>query len=342
MLGAAKESRRLSRLRQHFCTVPRGARVGEASAGVEDATRVAARRGQVYFLRHGQSVFNNATQKPPKGWGMQDVVLWDGPLTSLGQLQAKAVREVVNAIPNLGLIVVSPLTRALQTCELACEDWIQARGTRVLVQPLVRERVSGADDLGSSPADLVDRFPAFDFSECAAVWWWSGTFPPAGQPVEGDWAGGGEEDASVGRARYLQTRSEPGAPPRVRRAQPYNGELGGLGFDEPDEIYEPRREACQRWLAETSDSLGEQSMLVVSHYDTIVSLIAGEKPTMSRNCQLTLTEVQKDESLGARLVYRQRWTDHLDSTSLPAETPDGLVPMLVQRGKEEGSSWTRW
>ena len=82
------------------------------------STCPAARPGQIYFLRHGQSVFNNAVEPPPKGWGLSDVLLWDGPLTTLGLLQAKAAREVVNAIPNLGLIVVSPLTR--ECCSAAC------------------------------------------------------------------------------------------------------------------------------------------------------------------------------------------------------------------------------
>ena len=319
--GAQPPALRLRRLRDHVAT-RRAHGTGVGAAGSE------AGDGRVYFLRHGQSVYNNAVASPPEGWGMRDPVLWDGPLTTLGQAQARAARDVVDAIPNLGLIVVSPLTRALQTCELACERAI-ARGVRALVQPLVRERVSGADDLGSSPAELQRRFAGFDVSLLDEVWWYTGLEPSG--PVVGDWASGGEDDPAIGRQRYLDTTSE--RPPEHSDGPHGAGEVG---FLEPDAVYEARREACQRWLAETSRGLGDEAMLVVSHYDTILSLISGK--TMSRNCQLTLTSVGES----GELEFRRRWTEHLDEDGLPPDAPDPLVPVLAERGAEEGSAWRAW
>lgn len=70
----------------------------------------------ITFIRHGQAThnpfFDNGTYDPSR-----DEELFDAPLTDLGRRQAEAI--------NLGpmdLVVVSPLTRTLQTASLIFKD----------------------------------------------------------------------------------------------------------------------------------------------------------------------------------------------------------------------------
>ncbi|EFJ41539.1 hypothetical protein VOLCADRAFT_119663 [Volvox carteri f. nagariensis] len=68
------------------------------------------------------------------------------------------------------LLVVSPLTRALQTAQLAFLPHYQGP---VLVEPLARERVWHASDVGSSREHLARTFPdsRFQFDALPDVWW---------------------------------------------------------------------------------------------------------------------------------------------------------------------------
>ena len=86
-------------------------------------------------------------------------------------------------------MVVSPLSRALQTClgtlgtapsqadasALAYSDWQASKNDiPIVVSTLVREHLSSSCDVGSSPADLARKFPYLDFSRVEAegeTWW---------------------------------------------------------------------------------------------------------------------------------------------------------------------------
>lgn len=60
--------------------------------------------------------------------------------------------------PLLQLLVVSPLTRALQTAELAFGS---PPGCPTIVQPLARERLYLSSDVGRPPAELAAEFPQY-------------------------------------------------------------------------------------------------------------------------------------------------------------------------------------
>jgi broad specificity phosphatase PhoE len=59
-------------------------------------------------------------------------------------------------LPLLQLLVVSPLTRALQTATLA---FGQQPGCPVLVEPLWRERLYLSSDVGRPGQQLAQEFP---------------------------------------------------------------------------------------------------------------------------------------------------------------------------------------
>jgi hypothetical protein len=77
---------------------------------------------KLYFVRHGRSTHNESDEDRP--------LLWDASLHNVGIRQAALLRQRLQDIP-LEIVVVSPLTRALQTALIALGDWRQLapRGT---------------------------------------------------------------------------------------------------------------------------------------------------------------------------------------------------------------------
>jgi broad specificity phosphatase PhoE len=250
---------------------------------------------RIFFLRHGQSLWNAATEER----GELDPLLWDAALTPRGERQANAARAAINAAVadcNLAgdcVIVTSPLTRAMLTCERACRDLV-SKGVPVLVQPLARERTSGADDFGSTSDALAARFPLFDLSLLGGrrCWWYTGTNPPgtlcgsSGFNAVFDWGPGFDDEPAMGRARYEE----------------------GLFKAEPDEVFRPRLNAWRAWLLERK----ERVIVVVTHQDMTAALVPG---LSLRNCELAECWV---DSTGA---FREvnRWAAHLDGAEVEAK-----------------------
>jgi probable phosphoglycerate mutase len=98
------------------------------------------------FLRHGESVAN------AEGWLAGHT---DAPLTDRGEAQAIAQRDVLLDVP-FSRVLVSDLSRARRTLELALPDWDGS----VTVSPLLRERTIG--DWDGMPAEQLRAFGAFD------------------------------------------------------------------------------------------------------------------------------------------------------------------------------------
>ncbi|KAK3328417.1 histidine phosphatase superfamily [Cercophora scortea] len=113
----------------------------------------------VHILRHGQSLHNvDRNHQFP-----------DPPLTDIGRSQAKAVNPV--AAPDL--IVVSPMTRTLETTLLAFDSFLGDPESQPIIQvwPELRETHDFAVcNRGVSRAELELKFPQFDFSECRQEW----------------------------------------------------------------------------------------------------------------------------------------------------------------------------
>jgi len=117
----------------------------------------------VLCIRHGESTFNAAWRQTPV-----DPMHFDAPLSETGQEQVRRARPSLAAVP-VELVIVSPLTRALQTALGLFADHPNA--PPLLVADLARERVENSCDVGRSPAELAAEFPGLDVAHLDDVWW---------------------------------------------------------------------------------------------------------------------------------------------------------------------------
>eukprot|EP00775_Hariotina_reticulata_P007810 gene7810-8007_t len=126
----------------------------------------------VHLMRHGvteMNVYLSTNRYGSKGF--RDPLLYDTRLTARGKLGAEAAAAKVRKLrPEPQLLVVSPLTRALQTATLAFGPQLACP---VLVEPLLRERLYLSSDVGRHPQELAQEFPEIEFSHLPDVWWHS-------------------------------------------------------------------------------------------------------------------------------------------------------------------------
>ncbi|MDA8747505.1 phosphoglycerate mutase family protein [Litoreibacter sp.] len=145
----------------------------------------------IYLIRHGQSEFNAVFK------GSRDPMIFDAPLTSLGQSQAEDTRAKAADL-NVSHIICSPLTRAIQTARLIFPD----RQPEVMQD--AREHLGHSCDVGRDPAALSDEFPDMTFDHLPEIWWHQGPLNENSIPVE-PW--------DVFRTRMQFLRTTLGAPP---------------------------------------------------------------------------------------------------------------------------------
>jgi broad specificity phosphatase PhoE len=143
---------------------------------------------RVFFIRHAEGTHNTAvdesTFEPPelillkRNTGMTH---WDARLTEKGVRQCRGLKASIRgnsvwgyAKPlNLDLVVVSPLTRTLQTAVLALGDPQSPGAPPFVANELCRERVAHfMCDGRRNKSELEAEFPGVDFSlvECEEDW----------------------------------------------------------------------------------------------------------------------------------------------------------------------------
>ncbi|PNH09945.1 hypothetical protein TSOC_003404 [Tetrabaena socialis] len=111
----------------------------------------------------------------------RDPMLYDTELTRGGLRLVQQLADRVAALqPRPEAVLVSPLTRCLQTATAACAQLLeQHRGARgeqmpLEVEPLLRERVTLSSEVGRPPAELRRDFPGLTFpGDLADVWWYT-------------------------------------------------------------------------------------------------------------------------------------------------------------------------
>lgn len=150
-------------------------------------------------IRHGISVANEYMSQFGNTWGestfRDDPSLVDAPLSNNGmkqvqtQLQTQLQNEYVEFLQNqVELIVVSPLTRCLQTYEYGVLPVLKELSLlkkepqiNTLALPLMAERVYTASDTGRDVSILANEFPSVNFSEyCTSkesCWWYTTEYP---------------------------------------------------------------------------------------------------------------------------------------------------------------------
>ncbi|GAQ86475.1 phosphoglycerate mutase [Klebsormidium nitens] len=119
----------------------------------------------LHLVRHGVTEMNVFLGSAPQGF--TDPLMYDTRLTPEGREQAKSVNKKVAELGPIDLIVTSPLTRAMDTMQLA---FAGVDAPKVVCE-LARERLWMASDIGRHPNDLLLEYPALDFSSLADIWW---------------------------------------------------------------------------------------------------------------------------------------------------------------------------
>lgn len=123
---------------------------------------------RIHLIRHAQSLHNAQALVAKDVRQVQlDPALRDAPLSPLGHQQAMALARDVDGIKDIELIVISPLTRAIQTALRAFGETTIPR----LVHDLHRERLDSFCDVGRTPAALARDFSMLDFSHLPDPWW---------------------------------------------------------------------------------------------------------------------------------------------------------------------------
>ena len=117
----------------------------------------------IHLLRHAQSAFNEAYVE-----GGPDPMLFDAPLSTLGHAQVAEARAAFEEL-CFDVIIISPLTRALQTATGIFGD----RDVPMEVEALHREYLESSCDIGRHPRTLSENFPGLAFGHLDAAWWFS-------------------------------------------------------------------------------------------------------------------------------------------------------------------------
>ena len=106
-------------------------------------------------------------------WDSEDVydpLIFDSPLSYIGEQQARAANEfILQTMQFVELVIVSPLTRALQTASIA----FHGMDVPLLVSPLLREQLFSSCDVGRSGHELGVFFPELStqLHQLPADWW---------------------------------------------------------------------------------------------------------------------------------------------------------------------------
>lgn len=121
---------------------------------------------RIHFIRHAQSTHNEFSFTN-KG---VDPMFFDAPLSQAGLEEAHQLREeLARKKLEVDLVVVSPMTRALQTYSIAFAEF---ESVRVVVNQLCHEKIANACDLGSAKVQLSQKFPTLCFDEVNDLWWY--------------------------------------------------------------------------------------------------------------------------------------------------------------------------
>jgi broad specificity phosphatase PhoE len=121
---------------------------------------------QLLLVRHAESLANELTTESVAAGLGADVVRWrldllDCPITDIGRQQCLEAAVLFRDI-KVDVVVVSPLYRTLQTCDLIFQG--HPSNPTVLVSPLAYETMCCACDLSSLMTLPHPEFAQYDWS----------------------------------------------------------------------------------------------------------------------------------------------------------------------------------
>ncbi|KAF4343638.1 phosphoglycerate mutase [Fusarium beomiforme] len=127
----------------------------------------------IHILRHGQALHKYSYSISPftkadKSSIERGYPHRDPPLTDLGTRQARNVQQTIKIQPDL--IIVSPMTRTIQTMYIVFRYLLHSNRAKIQVWPDLREAHDATCNKGISRKDLADKFPNLDLSACPEEW----------------------------------------------------------------------------------------------------------------------------------------------------------------------------
>lgn len=132
---------------------------------------------RITFLRHGRSTMNDYTcVHDIRESDFVDPMILDARLTKDGIEEARIVREdkaTESTLANVGMIVCSPLTRAIETANITTQGLVTGNCKKIVCE-LLSERLYSSGDVGRKKSELIaDKISeGWDFSLVNKETWW--------------------------------------------------------------------------------------------------------------------------------------------------------------------------
>lgn len=141
------------------------------------STTLSADQKTITFLRHGRTYMNEFLGGMDGGKrfgapGFTDIFdeerrlryYQDSPLSRIGRRQAQSLANIrPQFVETCELVVVSPLTRALQTYDIGLKPHFEGRDVPVVALPEAAERLYLISDVGRPVAQLRQEYDYVDF-----------------------------------------------------------------------------------------------------------------------------------------------------------------------------------
>lgn len=132
----------------------------------------------ITFIRHGRTFANEYLSKTHQ-WGAPDFTddagLHDSPLNEKGVSQATllktTLRSSLSVSPSSTIVLVSPLTRTLDTFKLSSEGGIYV-GCKIKACKFLAERTYLVSDNGTPLSELKENYKNVDFCDIEEEEWW--------------------------------------------------------------------------------------------------------------------------------------------------------------------------
>ena len=107
--------------------------------------------------------------KKPSANPVTDLEFVDSPLSKLGEKQCRVASKLAGKlIPNLRILLVSPLKRTLQTAYLIFKNHPNFQNIKVILVPDLRDKLHSPCDIPGPIEEIIGEFdklfPNFDYS----------------------------------------------------------------------------------------------------------------------------------------------------------------------------------
>jgi len=137
-----------------------------------------AKSKQFFYIRHSQSTYNKWAKQSILNfsWTYKNEPENQNPLvTPEGYRMCEArVQQLDKDLPfDAELVVVSPLTRAIQTMNEVRKSVCFKNTKKIISTQLIRERLDTAGDIGKKASEISKDFPEVDFSYLSKESWWN-------------------------------------------------------------------------------------------------------------------------------------------------------------------------